>query len=415
MKMATCLDSLERVSLQTFFSILVAIRLLYVLLIGAVFEVNPFDDFYDDLALSLLGGHGFRVAPDAAPDLVRYPLYPLLVASCFAVFGKSMAGLAAFQLALDAITLFVSYQLGRCCLGDRVARVAVVLQALYPFSALYILRCLPEVFFTLLVTTALLLLVKAQNKPCSRKLAAAGLVLGAAVLCKAVALYFVFLTPLLGLLRPSKVEGVARYLLIPLVALLTLMPYAIRNYRVTGTPSLLGTAGGYSLYIGNNLETDGLDRDEIGEEHRATFNRRMLAASHGYSPVSVEAQPILKAAVMHQFETKPVESAWLIARKATRFWTSIYLPGNRSFQIVVFATQLACLALALLGAWGAWQRQAPIHPLLLCIIYFNGIHALVIATFRYCLPIMPAVLLFAACAICSALDRNRHAQRTTET
>jgi 4-amino-4-deoxy-L-arabinose transferase-like glycosyltransferase len=390
---------LESAPLPFLFGSVLIVRLVYVIALGLLADLNPYEDYYDDIARSLISGKGFFVSGEVEHSLVRYPLYPLLLAGCFRLFGYGQ-GFVTLQYLLDALTLLVIYRLGKECFEEGTARLGVVLASFYPFTALYILRCLPETLFTLLIALSLLTLCRAHRRAKLLGFIVTGFALGLTTLCKSVGFYFALVVPLLALLpRFGGWRTAASHLLIPLVALLTILPWGLRNYFVTGRLILLGTAGPYSLYIGNNLATDGRDRDEVGEQHREIFMAHMLEVAQGHSPTSPEASAPLRAAVRRQFAEHPGASLWLIVRKAGRFWVDVYGPRNKLFQWIVAPVQVAVLLMAVPGILLALRLGCPVWPLLLAILYMNGIHALVLSTFRYSVPIMPEMMLFAALTI----------------
>ncbi len=93
---------------------------------------------------------------------------------------------------------------------------------------------------------------------------------------------------------------------------------------------------------------------------------------------------------------EPVASAWLAVRKAFRFWFSIYQPRHRVYSVVLIFIQFVLLVFAAFGvARGSRERRHQWHIIAL-VLYFNALHAIVVATFRYSLPIMPYVMMFAA-------------------
>ena len=67
--------------------------------------------------------------------------------------------------------------------------------------------------------------------------------------------------------------------------------------------------------------------------------------------------------------------------------------------IFVFLTSWALAAAGFVLA--CVRRRAP-WLLLVVVLYFNGIHAVVVSTFRYCVPVMPLVLIPAAYLLAEA-------------
>lgn len=396
----------------------VTVRIVYALVLRTAFHPLPDEEFYDEIARNLLAGQGYVIHAGDAPSLYRPPGYPLLLAGVFAVSGGAYAPVYVLQTLFDLLTLAAVYTLGRGMFGERTARLAVALCALYPFFSYYSVRLLTESGFTLLLAAGLLAWWSATRSGRLASAVAAGIALGAATLFRFSLFPFLLPAALAPFVRgpgarPSPVatgRRIACSLAMPAAALAVLLPWTARNYAVTGRAVLLGTGSAYNLWLGNHVETGGRDNDELTGPALRRLQEDIAGVTAGRGDAfTLENERRFAAAAREELFAHPGATAGLVLRKAGRFWFSVFQPGNRWLERVLVPLQAGLLALAAAGAWLAWRRGRPAGLAALAVLYFNGVHALSVATYRYCLPVMPVVLLFGAYAAVALAERTRAA------
>src|ERR1700687_465086 len=78
------------------------------------FYVRPDSFEYDQLAINLLAGHGYSqgVVPPYLPDVRRTPLFPLLLASTYALVGYLPSVAVATNMALGTLACVLTAVLG---------------------------------------------------------------------------------------------------------------------------------------------------------------------------------------------------------------------------------------------------------------------------------------------------------------
>lgn len=183
------------------------------------------------MAQSLRGGEGFAVG--GVPETLRTPGYPLVLAAGESA-GLDFAGIALLQHLLMAGLASAIFLLARTLTGSRrVALVAALLFAIDLPTIVFADMILTEALFTLLLFALLALAWRIEVRPdwsivCA---AAAGLVLGAAVLVRPVAI--AFFVPLGAYFFWSRCRRAAIVLFV-VCALLSPLLWAMRNQRATG-------------------------------------------------------------------------------------------------------------------------------------------------------------------------------------
>ncbi len=152
-------------------------------------ETAPDTRSYVEPARSLLASGALD--SDGAPELVRTPGYPLLLA-----VGERLGVLApvtlALQVALGVLTVWMVARLAReIGARARVARLAAALYAVEPLSLSLTGKLLTETLFTAVLVAMLLVLARWARGGRTRLLAAAGALLAAACFVRPVLYYAV--------------------------------------------------------------------------------------------------------------------------------------------------------------------------------------------------------------------------------
>jgi 4-amino-4-deoxy-L-arabinose transferase-like glycosyltransferase len=213
---------------------------------------------FDTYAWNLAQGHGYRgLSPDVSDQdhltAYRVPGTSVSWAVLYQLFGHRYDVARIFHCIVGAFTVLLVYGIGRRCFDERVAVLASALFAVYPVALLYSVDLVSEPLATLWLLWFVYASLQFAEKPTFGRAVWAGLLLGCSLLTRASS---VFMVPLVGIWalwqfrkRPREL-GLA--LCIPVVSVLTLLPWTARNYRVFGKFIPLSTQGGSALLQGNN-------------------------------------------------------------------------------------------------------------------------------------------------------------------
>ncbi len=206
------------------------------------------------------------------------PLYPLLIAAAFKVFGvytlKAAFALLALNSVFSSITALLVYEIGARCFGPRNGLWAGWLWALYPAAAQYATRWVWEMTLTTLVFTAIIVLAlrmrrigeskaergsDASGDPQSlSRWALFGLLWGLIALLNPTPLLFLpvcVLWILLGAANPM--QSCKRVLVAGLIWCAVIAPWTIRNERAFHSFIPLRGNFGAELYLGDGPGSTG--------------------------------------------------------------------------------------------------------------------------------------------------------------
>jgi 4-amino-4-deoxy-L-arabinose transferase-like glycosyltransferase len=344
--------------------------------------------------------------PRGIPTSFRAPGYPAFLAMVYAICGAGPHRFLAARLTqalLGAALAPLTWALARQArLKEEVARWAAVTIAIFPLLVIYPLALASENLFVPLLTLALVLVLRADEKGRARDHAIAGLILGLAALTRSIAAGFVPLATL-WLWRGSREKRgqLRNSALLILCFLLITVPWAIRNTHLHGRPTWIETTLGYNMYLGYHPQSTG------------TFQ-------YG---ISLDLLPILDDGERHArgmegfwrfVRADPARVPYLMVRKAGYLWgldkrALVYFYGNGflgkwSAWLLGLVFLFACGPLVVLApaaagglVCGRMGRRKTLIGLL--IAYYTGVHALILSASRFHVPLLPALAVLAAYAL----------------
>ena len=327
----------------------------------------------------------------------RPPLYPLLIAATYEVCGQQPGAVRLWQALLGTATCGLLFAVGQRLGGARVGLIAAGLAAVYPLFIFFTGTLMAETLLVFLTVAILLMALRFEEKACLRRAGELGVVLGLGGLCKPVLLAWV---PLLlwGWWRQGRGARWGRLAAVCVGLALTIVPWTVRNYLMTGHLALVSTNMGVNLLIGHEARATGQYREGI--DYLVMYERLVDA-----EPNAVVADRLATRRVLEWMLARPLRTAELAGRKLVLFWNPWVTGGGGWIGWIGLLTSGPLLAL---GLWGWWTLRGStagwaVGSLLLCL---SLVHALIFAHTRFRLPIDAALVGPAALALSQLWDKR---------
>jgi len=243
--------AIQRVKLKHILVLAFLLRIMFFVVVFNNFADNygwMTDDNYDEIALNVIQGNGYRVHSTEPLNTVRPPLYTLFLMMIFTVFGQARWIIVLVQALLQVMTCFLLYRLTERMTGSiATAKAAAILLAVYPQSMLYGSMYLTESLFTLLLVATALVYLNLVSENDSKRSLVLGVVLGLSALTRPVSMLLMLPLILLYIVKTRSVNVKSRFLnsvLVILAFVVTIVPWTVRNYQCTGKIIPISSRGG---------------------------------------------------------------------------------------------------------------------------------------------------------------------------
>lgn len=284
---------------------------------------------YDQLAINLLAGNGFSIqsSPHYTPNNFRTPVYPLTLASIYAVLGHNPAAVLFLQAIMGAITILLVFHIAKLLINAKAGLFAAMLMAISPYSIVYVALLWSEVEYTLLITLAVFLTIIMLTRLELKWVAMSSFCLGIATLTHPRSLYlpFFFLVLLMArcLMEKLSLKQIAAYAILYLLVFnLVLLPWRARNQINFGVPNLTSASGINLLYYGAALA----EASQTGES-QLSIAERYADQIRARNKVDLNEAEFSNKAI--QFALQKIAERPLPYAKAHLIGTAkVFLPGT---------------------------------------------------------------------------------------
>jgi Dolichyl-phosphate-mannose-protein mannosyltransferase len=394
-----------------------------------VLAIVPFQQETGNIAYSLAQGQGFggvfRI--NTGPTAWLAPIYPLMIAGIFKIFGVFTT--RAFFAAVFLNIIFSSaacvpvFFAAKRITGVGTAACAAWLWALFPNAIMVPFEWIWDTALSaLLAATILWATLTLAESERVQDWRAYGLLWGFALMTNpALGALLPFLLGWLAyrgrLMWPDVLayrgsggsESHRRWKLVAMaagVAILCCMPWTIRNYTAFHRFIPLRSNLPFELWLGNN---------DIFDEH-ARNGRKFITRTEEtrrYAQLGETAYMQEKWQLATSFMTShPGLELRLAGKKCVIFWTGMASPfktfretDSNLVRILLLSSFLTAVG-SLFGIVSLWRaRSAIISPLAMFPLIFPCLYYVTHADLRYRLPIDPALCLLTAIALASAWSR----------
>ena len=419
-------------------------------------EANLDVNGYGALARYIFRGEGF--SQGGGPTLRRAPLYPYFVALLLRLFQRNpdpnlperlfYRPILMAQCLLVGFNCLAVWTLGRKLFSPRVGLLAGALCVVSPMVMRYVGSVEVETLMSLLITLMALTGYNLFQRPTPRNSILFALVCALATLTKSITLLYppVFLAAMayvnarpfvkkaqnensseMSANFPQRLSFRASALLVIGVYGLCLLPWVVRNYRVSSGHFININSNGPAEFLRGyynaqpkfyllHQDFGGADPTRLSWEQEASGYEAGLIKPHGLDYGAMERSgtpaPNIPALtnVDYELRKEAVESAEMkrgLTQQPGRFvrkfviqlGTFWYIVETRAKSLLVGTIALATLSFALFG----WLRARIAHPgvfVIVCTVaYFNIIYAVFLAFARYSMPLYPILLILTAYGI----------------
>lgn len=372
-------------------------------------SVVPFLFESGNIAHSLAVGAGFSspFRVDTGPTAWMPPVYPLLLAAVFRVFGiytfHSFIAAASLNIVFVTLTCVPLFSAAKRIGGLGLAAGAAWLWAVFPNAILIPVQSMWDASLSALLVAAIFWATLAlADSARVRDWCAYGLLWGFTLMTNAT---LIALLPfLLGWLayraHRQQRPWIGRTALSIGVVALCCVPWTIRDYEIFHTFIPLRSVLGLQLWLGNNDNTQDIFRAELHPIYNA--DERAKYIEMGEVAYMHEKQLV----AVQYMETHPAREAHLISRRIISLWSGgtptpikdfLRVP-SLWFRFVLLFNLIAALG-TLLGIVILFRRRCVYaFPAAVFPLVFPWAYYLSLVLPRYRLPIDPIVMLLTAIA-----------------
>jgi len=348
--------------LLAFIAIGLAARIAIALHAGIATPPVPGSDAseHDSYAWNIVQGRGYSgISPDVKsrtgelldhPTAYRPPATSVFWAGIYWLFGHRYRPIRLAQCVLDTLTILLLYRIARICFGEVVALLAAGVYAVWPTALLYSSLLGSEPLYAFLFCWSVLLSLRFAEHPTWLRAAEAGVVLGLALLTRGNAVMMVVLLIPWGIVQFRKnPQLVIRACVIPLVALLMLLPWTIRNYRVLHAFIPFDTLGG-DLLLGSYNRVVATDPFYYGywvfpTSELPEYTQQITAPNDEVKRDRIEIRLAVQWILDH-----PEKWWYLLESRFRRSWTPFLQPQSPLlYRLGMMASWGPVLALLILG------------------------------------------------------------------
>jgi tetratricopeptide (TPR) repeat protein len=367
---------------------------------------------YDEWARRIAAGDWIGKEP-----FFQAPLYPYFLAATYSTVGRDLVAVRVCQALVGASSCVLLALAGRRLFGPRAGLVAGLGLALYAPAIFFdglLQKSVLDVFFMCL---SLWILSGLVDDPARRQSwFALGLSLGGLSLTRENAMAVVVLVVGWALVQGWRAAATTFAALgcFAVGLALLLLPAVAHNYWAGGELYLTSWQAGQNLYIGNNARATGtyvpLRYGRVAPEYERQDAIDLAERALGRSLTPREVSGYWTTQAIGYVTSHPVDWLRLMGRKFVLLWNAheavdtesqdTYAEWSLPLTMLGWIAHFGVLVpLAVLGLWASWPEWRR-----LWVFYALGVgysaSVLVFYVFaRYRLPLVPLLLVFAACGV----------------
>ena len=327
----------------------------------------------------------------------RSPLPILLNASLIGMFGYMAAPIYVMQALLEAATAAAIVVAGKVIAHRYSYGILGGLLYMGLVPAIHYARTMGSEPLAAFLTSLLVLnLICCVRYPKPFQFLSLGTLLGALTLTRPV--YVIYLAPFLVIFTiVNRKRGIHFAFLMLLSFTITVLPWALRNYAVFGTPIITSTLGGYNLYRHN----EPLNRGTYLEEGQQRHDSTLIKIKHVLREKGIAYGDLNEAQLDRLLKQEAIEIIighkirYLRLSMERALW--LFSSNGRETDAKVSMVMILIFVGAAYGIYLYSIQYGYLETLLpaVVLILWIFLHSLLVAQLRYLVPVMPVVCLFA--------------------
>jgi hypothetical protein len=380
---------------------------------------NRVTDSYDVIALNVVHGLGFSYN-GRGPTVCRAPAYPLYLALQIRLLGNHLSSygwLRATDIVIDSLTACIIVLIVSTwfCGADRkLAYAGGLAYGLNPFMAYYAAKLGSETLANLCFAIYCVLLGRALFKKYGQALVLwvfVGISGGLLMLNKSVYLPIVLVMNVAAFACLEECRNarlITRAALAMGVSFLLVLPWTIRNYRVSKELVPIQSLVGFNFWYDFNLDAE-KNQMLLSGKTVVDLQAEMPLLDDGthYNPYTLNAKDDakydrqLQLRALRWVREHPGRFAAKVLDNMLSFW---YLVEGRNKVLLAGLFSITVLAVCLLGSMRlARERYSALTFVWLTILAFPAIYSPILAVFRYSLGVYPLTSILSAPALVSVM------------
>ncbi|MBC8205410.1 MAG: glycosyltransferase family 39 protein, partial [FCB group bacterium] len=344
----------------------------------------------------------YGVVKWGAPSSFFEPLYPMLSAAMYWLFGDRLLFHRLMLAVMSSATCFFVFGIGRRLFNETTGYIAALICACYPYFIFYTVILMSETILIFFLAVSVYYFVRLRDEPSLIFAMLFGIALGLTFLTRSIVLGLIPVFILLLWL-----EGLKSRFVLSILALaafvMTISPWIIRNYNLHGQFVLLSTRGGYNIWLRNNPFYYADELKALGyrvpQELLDNIKYREFLDYPQFPPETgeVERNKVITQEGIKYIKANPKLFAYLCwIRLRTLIGVKGTLAQGMIYNIVGYLSFGIIFPLALIAFFLQWKKWRDTVPLLLIFLYFIGVYTLTHDGIRYRLPADPYMIILAA-------------------
>lgn len=360
---------------------------------------------YWELAQHLVAGRDYAIY-EPPRYVERVPGFSAVLALSQCLFGENVFAARCLLACLGAATCGLTYWLGRELADEATGLIAAIYTALSPTLVLFSVLILSETVFAAALLVSLISIARltrcfsAGRSAMATASVTSGALIGLATMVRPTWLYVGTFIAFVAVFLCRQQWSWTRFMQcgagILIGVIVSMAPWTIRNYYVTG--HVVPT----TLWVGPSLY-DGLNPTAKGDSDMRFFETdRLMSRMTEY-----EMDREYRRRALEFMTQNPGRTVWLAFKKQQRYWSLI--PNATQFQDwrLKFVVLLTSLPLLMLAAGGLWITRGNLGFLVIAagpVLLFAALHLLFVGSLRYRLPAEYPLTVLAAVAARSLLN-----------